>query len=93
MLVRDQCMDAFTTTKSKAGGDLPLDTMKYDFTEANAVVVTGTDEEIEMLQADPAASIRSSPMSNVISCTQRKVGGRALAAGWADSLRYHDGPG
>jgi hypothetical protein len=54
----DACMhsmEAFTSTTSSSGGELlPPVTMHYDFAESNSFVVTATDEEIEMLQADPA---------------------------------------
>jgi serine protease len=56
----DACMrsmDAFTFTRSRssAGGELlPPVKMHYDFAESNTFVVTATDEEIEILQADPA---------------------------------------
>jgi subtilisin len=46
-------MEAFTSTKSRSGGDLPPVTMHYDFGESNTVVVSATDEEIKMLKADP----------------------------------------
>jgi serine protease len=49
-----QSMEAFTSTKSRSGGDLPPVAMHYDFGESNTMVVSATDEEIEMLKADPA---------------------------------------
>jgi serine protease len=55
----DACMhsmEAFTSTKSRSGAGelLPPVKMHYDFAESNTFVVTANDEEIEMLQADPA---------------------------------------